>query len=270
MPTTTRFATSADDPARAGVADSIERYVEQSRAYAAQGRTRMAMLAMWAADVEVLQSLLWERGLGSAPDPDAQLAAVAAAVDSSLRGRLCDVTAPADAKTVVVQARAALTAAFDESVHVLLEERFLALDHLECPLPPAGAAGESRAVRLDGRSAPELVTNLRTAAADCMAVAGAMAEAGLPEDALHQARLADVASFEVYLIIAALAAGDDTLATVDLRWDIAIAALDALVELPADLGEAIRVGRDALVGSVAPSEEDALRSAFERVTAGSA
>lgn len=270
MPTTTPFATSADDRTHVGVAHGIERYVDQSRAYAAQGRIRMAMLAMWAADLEVLKALLWESGLGSAPDPDAQLAAVAAAVDSSLRGQLGDVTTPVDARALVVEARAGLTAAFDESVHVLLEERFVALDHLECPLPPAGAAVRSREVRLDGRSAPELVTDLRTAAADCMTVAGAMARAGLPEDALDQARLADVASFEAYLIIAALAAGDDTLATVDLRWDIAMAALDALGELPGDLGEAIQVVRDALVSSVAPAEEDALRSVFQPAAAGSA
>lgn len=262
--------TRAHDRLHAGVAASIGRYVSLSHAYADVGRTRLAVLAMWAADVQVLQSLMWDSGLGDAPDPDAQLAAVAGAVDASLRAQLPGATVPVEAREVVLAARAALTAAFDESVHALLDERFVALDHLEGELPPAGSVVEAHEVRFDGRSAPELVADLREAAADCMAVAAGMASAGLFRDAVNQARLADLASFEAYLATAALAVGDTTLATVDLRWDIAMADLDAVRELPADLGAAVQVVRDVLVRSVGPAEEDALRSAFEPVPAGSA
>lgn len=262
--------TSAHGRLHAGVAASIGRYVSLSHAYAEVGRTRLSVLAMWAADVQVLQSLMWDSGLGDAPDPDAQLAAVAGAVDASLRAQLPGTTAPAEAREVVLAARAALTSAFDESVHALLDERFVALDHLEGVSPPAGVVVEPHQVRSDGRTAPELLADLREAAADCMAVAAGMASAGLLRDAVNQVRLADLASFEAYLATAALAVGDTTLATVDLRWDIAMADLDAVRELPADLGAAAELVRDVLVRSVGPAEEDALRSAFEPVPAGSA
>src|SRR4028118_1171562 len=74
---------SAHDRLHAGVAAMIDVSVDSSRSYAAKGEVRLALLSLWTADVLVLQSLLWESGLGSAPDPDAQLAAGGRAVRTS-------------------------------------------------------------------------------------------------------------------------------------------------------------------------------------------
>lgn len=119
--------------------------------------------------------------------------------------------------------------------------------------------------RLGERSSQELSEDLRVAAADCMAVSAWMAQAGLATDALAQARQADLASFEAYLIEAATAVGDDYLATVDLRWDIAASAVENLRDVPEGLPQAVTQLREVLLDTVGPAEEDALRATFEPV-----
>jgi len=257
---------TAHERLHAGVSASIDVYANLSRSYAARGETRLAALALWVADVQVLISLLWESGLGSAPDPDAQLAEVADAVDMSLREH----TGSLDGTTTVISAlqntRAALTAAFDESVHTLLNERFVSLAHLDgLPVPGPAAAERARTARLGDRSPQQLSDDLRVAAADCMAVFAAMARSGLNGDALEQAQLADLASFEAYLIEAAIAAGDNSLVTVDLRWDLATSTIRNIVEKPADLREAVNQFREILTRTVGPAEDGALRATFEPV-----
>jgi L-arabinose isomerase len=98
-----------------------------------------------------------------------------------------------------------------------------------------------------------------------MAVSAWMAQAGLAPDALAQARQADMASFEAYLIEAATAVGDDYLATVDFRWDLAAAAIGNLSDLPEGLPQAVTQLREVLLGTVGPAEQDALLATFEPV-----
>lgn len=259
-------AVTAHDKLHAGVSAKIDVYADLSRSYAAQGEARLALLALWAADVLVLQSLLWESGLGSAPDPDAQLAAVGRAVDGSLRHDAAEVEESMTVSSVLQRARTALMSTFDASVHVLLIERFVSPAHLDTlALPTGAAARDARMNRLGERSPQELSEDLRVAAADCMAVSAWMARAGLATDALAQARQADMASFEAYLIEAATAVGDVYLATVDLRWDIAAAAVENLGDVPEDLPQAITQLREVLLDTVGPAEELALRATFEPV-----
>ena len=254
------------DRLHAAVSASAPDYAELSRTYAEQGDTRLAVLAAWAADVQALQSLLWDSGLGAAADPDAELAAVAEAVDSSLRAHAAGGNVPVTARVAVETARAALTAAFDESVHALLAERFNPLDHLDGLEPtPARAAESAMASRLDGRSVETLVADLRVTAADCMAVSKAMSAAGEHVEALSQARLADMASFEAYLLDVAITAGDTTLVTVELRWQLARAAIADSFDEFGDLAEGAADLRERLVRIVGPAEEPALRAGFEPV-----
>jgi hypothetical protein len=90
-----------------------------------------------------------------------------------------------------------------------------------------------------------------------------MAREGLESDARAQARLADMASFEAYLVEAATAVGDVWLATVDLRWDIATSTVDKITDVPQGLSEAVDQLRDVLLAVVGPAEVDALRATFE-------
>jgi len=257
-------AGTAHDELHAGVSGTIDVYADLSRSYAAKGDARLALLALWAADVLVLQSLLWESGLGSAPDPDTQLAAVGRAVDGSLRSDAVEVEETMTASSALQRARTALMSTFDASVHGLLIQRFVSPAHLNgLALPTAAAFRGARVNRLGDRTARELSDDLRVAAADCMAVSARMAQAGLVSDARAQARQADMASFEAYLIEAAIAVGDDSLATVDFRWDIAASAVESLSDVPADLPQAVSQLREILLGAVGPAEEDALRATFE-------
>ena len=133
-------------PLREGLSARTAKYVALFRSYAARGEGRPALLALWAADVQVLQVLLLESGLESAPDPEAQMALVADAVRASLLEGAASTAGPATLREVAEGARRAMLATFDESVHAMLDERFASLDHLDLLHPPAsnGARHASR------------------------------------------------------------------------------------------------------------------------------
>lgn len=201
--------------AQAALAEQAADYAELSRSHAARGDGRRAALAAWAADVATVQALLHE-----ADDAEAQLPAVAGAVETALlsRGDSTELTV----RGVVESAREALLAAFDESVHQQVRERLGALDHLDdVPAPPPGSANQAVLARLDGRGGEQLVGDLLTAAADCRAVARVMAQVGDEEERQRQTDAADLAGFEAYLVLVSAATGDATLATTDLRWELA-------------------------------------------------
>lgn len=248
----------------AGPRTRAELYGELSRAYAAAGDVRDAVLAAWAADIEVLHTLLWENGLGAAPDPGAQLDAVAQAVDASLREYAAAATASdLTPRAVLAGARSAMLAAFDSSVHDVVTRRFLALDHLDA-LPMPGARPEAE--RYADRATAELTGALLAAAVDCAAVATALHAAGHVEDARHHAGQSDLAVFEGHLLRAADAAGDEDRVTVGLRWDLA--ALQAADGAGDGLASAER--RELLAGCLAEGEQDALRADFRPVAGGTA
>src|SRR3954467_2189746 len=99
--------------------------------YAAEGDLRRAQLASWAADVHVLEELLWENGLAEAPDPVAQLAAVGESVASALEALADAGTRGVTPRAVLEEARRAMVSAFDESVHEVLLAQLPSLDHLD-------------------------------------------------------------------------------------------------------------------------------------------
>jgi hypothetical protein len=201
-------------------------YTTLSQQYAGRGDARMAGLAAWAADVHVLEELLWENGLGQAPDPAAQLAAVGESVAASLEQvRLPE--GPLTVRTLLAAAREAMVTTFDESVHGLLFDRFADVEHLDHVAPdPEGSPAPRTADRLDGRTAEELAAELRTAAAECATMATLLGAGGEDGAAARLARQADAAAFEAYLVAAAVRSGDRTLATVDLRWDLVADQVD--------------------------------------------
>ena len=248
--------TSADhELLHARVADQIHGYVALSHAHASAGDTRSAVLSQWAADVSVLQCLLWESGLGDAPDPDAQLAAVGEAVQGSLQAYAAEPPS-ISARETVEHARAALTGTFDASVHSQLAERFEPIDHLDgLAAPVTGAARHANHRRFIGRKVPDLVADLLDTASDCRAVAQVMAAVGRQRDARDQMWMADLASFEAYLVQAAEEVGDTTFATVDLRWNQAVRVLAEKSAGPEKV-------RDCLLHVVCPTEQAGLSATF--------
>jgi hypothetical protein len=239
-----------------------EAYAVLSRSYSAGGDVRLAVLATWAADVQMLESLLWESGLASAPDPEQQLRSVAEAIVDSLTSSLA--APPGTPRSLVEEARTAMTAAFDVSVHALLAERFTPLDHLDHAEFSTAAPPGSAATRLHARTVTELIADLRVTAADCIAVARVMSAAGRMKDAWQHLRLSDTAVLEAYLLDAAVTSGDTRLASVDLRWDLAVSVLAELPDHPEDLGRAVVQCRDRLAGTVGLAERGPLLAAFEQ------
>jgi len=251
-------------------------YTQLSRKCAGEGDAFRAVMAAWAADVHVLHAVLWERGRKASTRPDGQFFTVGSAVSKALADFAAAPTAATTTREAVEAAREQLKAAFDapecdQSVHELLAARFIDLGHLDAVghpgprTPDPDAAGRAAAARLAGGSAKDLVTELRQTAHDCMAVAREMRSAGRTDDALRHAYLADMASFEAYLVDAASVVGDTLLVTVDLRWGAAASVIEALPGLPTDVAEAVAAIRGALSRVLGPVEAARLSGYFESV-----
>jgi hypothetical protein len=245
----------------ASVPDRFARLAEQR---AAEGDVRRAQLASWAADVHVLEELLWQNGLAEADDPVAQLAAVGESVASALEALAECATGELTAREVMEAVRTAMVSTFDESVHEILMAQLTDLDHLDScdPLSVSRDEEPTDAARLEGRSPERLVEELREAASDCLAVARVMDREGEVEAADRLVHQADVAAFESYLVAAAVHAGDHQLATVDLRWSLA-GDLDPTSWEPIAGDTTFATLRRELISIVGSAEMEALWFALE-------
>ncbi len=252
---------------RETLATQVDDYAELSDQYAASGDARRAALAIWASDVRAVQCVLWERGLVASDEPTERLQGVLQDVETALAGR--GQAADVSARGIVEEARRALVTAFEESLHEELIAGFRSLDHLDdTAAPSAGGANLAVQVRLAGRTGEQLVSDLLLAAADCRAVARVMAEVGDVDEAHRQAAAADRAGFEAYLVLASAASGDATLATTELRWDLAAAKSGRSGSEwdDAPIGTvpwSVRAMRHAMCSVLVPAEEQALLSVFD-------
>jgi hypothetical protein len=256
-------ATTLSDFAQHGthevLAAQVDDYLQLSRSYAEQGDARRAALAVWAADVRAVQSLLFEGGLDDPANPDEQLLAVGDAVVAALAQQ------PAHeghtVRTLMESARECLLAVFEDDAREVIRDRLVALDHLDlAPSPEPGSANEAVMDRLDGRGGEQLVGDLLTAAADCRAVARMLSMVGDDDEAARQGTSADLAAFEAYLILASAASGDATLAVTGLRWDLALAKADASA---ADGPPGSLAVREAILAGAVPAERPALTALLE-------
>lgn len=158
---------------------------------------------------------------------------------------------------------------FDESVHAMLAGRFLSSEHLDA-LPSPGSDAADRAVqrRLEGRASEQLVADLEATAHDCVAVARALLAADDLEGVLGQMHHADLATFEAFLLRAASEAGDETLASVDLSWDLAARAFTErstpLVD-HADVEATVDAWRERLVVSAGWAQAARMRASFHPI-----
>jgi hypothetical protein len=272
------MTTATDDAERHRASERLtvpERLVRIAGRYVEDGDVRRAQLACWAADVYVLEELLWENGLAEALDPVAQLAAVGESVATALESLAEGVTGAVAPRAVVEAARYAMVSTFDESVHEVLLEQMPSLDALDACDPAAAPRGH-RSVdhdldhdhdhdtgRLGELSASELVSELRQAAMDCLHVREVMEVEGEVTAADRMTHQADVATFEAYLIAAAIHAGDHRLASVDLRWELARELRPADWADRADERSPFATLRRELIALVGSAEMESLWRAFE-------
>lgn len=194
---------------------------ELARSYARRGEVWSALLTTWAVEMHRLEETMWESGLQLALDPHADLAAIGEAVASAVEALADGIQDDVTARGVLHQAREAMLSPLDESLHELVIDGFLRLDHLADLVPTQGRRNGHAADRLEERTAEQLVVELLGAAGDCMAVARELVVEDEFDAAARMARQADVATFEAFLVAAASLAGDDELGSVQMRWDLA-------------------------------------------------
>lgn len=237
-----------DDVAHTLAAETAD-YAALSRGFAASGDLRRSVLTQWAADLRVLQSLLWENGLAEAPDPGGGVLAVLEALEASWTQHAGHLGGAGSARDLVERARVAMAAVFDPSVHALLASRLTPLDHLDHPGADRAPRGAPHGYR-DWRSPEELLRDLRVAGQDAVRVARALADVD-GEEADNQRWQAALAMFEAHLVRSALLAGDAELTTAELRWELAGARL-AGDDGPADSAQL----RASLATVLGPLERD--------------
>jgi hypothetical protein len=81
------------------------------------------------------------------------------------------------------------------------------------------------------------------------------------DEARRQDELADLAAIEAYLILTSAASGDVTLATTELRWDLAVRRVaTAGGARHAESASPSRAMREAVLVTAGPEEEPALTS----------
>ena len=231
--------------------NTADEYVDLARRYAESGQHRLAQLAAWSADLHRLDELLWLSGLAQAPDPAAELALIGETVAASIETAAARLGASGPGavqptgRAAVEAARDALVSTFDATAHDLLSTCFADLSYLDdAPSSLASDPERRTAARLSGLDAAQLVAELRTAAADCRAMADDLSAGAEPEACERLERQADAAAFEAYLVSSALRAGDDALVTVDLRWDLVAGEHPSAERLASVVGSA---ERDALL-----------------------
>ena len=171
------------------------------------------------------------------------------------------------ARDAVEQARLGMAGAFDPVAQRVLAQDYLPLDHLDgLPHPDADAGTRMVASRLNGEDPAVVSAKRRQAAKDCMTVAVSMRQQDRLDDAMQHAWQADWAAFESYLIDAAMQVGDANLASVDLRWALAVDEIGKIQALPTDFVEAVTAIRARLIHSLGSIEGTRLADRFEPLT----
>lgn len=250
-------------------ADTVSKkraYGELSKRYAANGDAYAAVHAAFAADVQTVQAVMWERVMVASPVPEEQFAAVGETVTKALAAYATAPTGATDARSAVEAAREGMAGAFDPVAQRILSGEYLALDHLDgLPHPDVAAGAQISATRTKGEDAAVVALKRQQAARDCMTVAKSMHREGRLDDAMRQAWQADWATFESYLLDAAAQVGDVSLITVEMRWTLATDAIAKIVALPSDFAAAVTTIRGRMVNSLGTIEGQRLNARFEPV-----
>ncbi|MEY4136003.1 MAG: hypothetical protein RL205_131 [Actinomycetota bacterium] len=220
--------------------------------YAEQGDIANAVLCTWAADVATAQAVAWERIVVVTHSPQTPFFALGDRIARALREGLDEGSgAYASASELVQSMRERMLTAVDADLADDIGTRFSSLDHLssfEAPLPERlREAGYSR---LGALRPGDFVTQRRADAQARMRDALAQRVRGDITGAISSAYEADMLTLEAYLVESALAIGDTQLLTVQVRWDLAVAALTRLAGVPEDFGQAVSVVRQTLVASI--------------------
>jgi len=220
--------------------------------YAAEGDIANAVMCTWAADVATAQAVAWERIVVVTHSPQTPFFALG----DRLTRALGDSTgqAPgtfASARDLVEDLRVRMLAAVDSDLADDISARLSPLDHLASfEAPTSERLSEASRARLGALPAGAFIEQRRAYAKERMRDALASRVRGDIAAAISAAYEADMLTLEAYLVESALAIGDTQLLTVQVRWDLAVAALTRLAGVPDDFNQAVSIVRQTLVASV--------------------
>ena len=234
-------------------------YHQLSGTYAIQQDSYRALHAMFASDVHAIQSVMWERIMATAPDPDEQFLTIAGTIARGLASYAGTIPGHSTAHEAATTARAAMTNVFDRLVRVYLDEALLPTVHLAALPDLDPYAGQHvREARIKGRDVTELSTRRVAYAEARMTAAREANQTGDTVTAMRQAWQADWATYEAYLFDAATQIGDHALITVDMRWQLATDALANLDYLPTTFEESVNLVRLHLLDVIGSVEAEQL------------
>jgi hypothetical protein len=220
--------------------------------YAEQGDIANAVLCAWAADVATAQAVAWERIVVVTHSPLTPFFALGDRLARALREELEQGRgAYASARDLVEGMRTRLLHSVDADLADDITTRFAPLDHLASfEAPSSEQLSNSGNSRLGGLPAGTFIAQRRIDAQTRMRDALADRVRGDINGAIAAAYEADMLTLEAYLVESALAIGDTRMLTVQVRWDLAVAALTRLAGVPDDFSKAVSVVRQTLVASV--------------------
>lgn len=223
-----------------------------SVSYAEQGDIANAVLCTWAADVATAQAVAWERIVVVTHSPQTPFFALGDRLARAMRESLEQRQGTfASARELVQSMRARILEAVDADLADDIGARFGSLDHLASfEAPDSDRLGEAGTSRLGGLPAGTFIAQRRSAAQARMNDALVHRVRGDINGAISSAYEADMLTLEAYLVESALAIGDVQMLTVQVRWDLAVAALTRLAGVPDDFGQAVSVVRQTLIASV--------------------
>lgn len=223
-----------------------------SVAYAAEGDIANAVLCTWAADVAAAQAVAWERIVVVTHSPQTPFFALGDRLARALHESLDQgMGAFASARDLVEHMRARMLAAVDQDLADDISARLSSLDHLASfEAPTTDRLSEAGHARLGGVPARTFIEQRSAHAKARMRDALAHRVRGDIASAISAAYEADMLTLEAYLVESALAIGDVQLLTVQVRWDLAVAALTRLAGVPDDFSQAVSLVRQTLVASV--------------------
>jgi hypothetical protein len=214
-----------------------------------------ALADAWGADVNMLQAVMWERIIAAASAPQRQFFRVAEAIVAGLRSPLGETDPPATLGRCIARARERMAVTFDDELAREMSRRWPDIAYLEA-VPAVGEEQVAAFVhaRLLGLSPTEFVSRRRGEAAAGMLEAQTHRVRGDTAQAIQAAYQADFTALDAYLVESALAAGDDALLTVTIRWDLAVQAVSELPGLPDDFSGAIAVIRATIAAGIGEAD----------------
>lgn len=222
-----------------------------------------AVACAWGADVYAVQSVLWERVLVAAPVPQRQYFRAADALFAALRGRGEAPGGGQSCADVLDRARGRMLAGFDAEAVTAITALWPDQSYLAALSAPTAEAWRTAAAeRLGGLAPARFVEQRRSESAAAMARAQELRVRGETSPAIEAAYDSDLLALEGYLVESALAAGDELLLTVTVRWELVTTALGQVAALPQGFLAAVGVIRAAMAGAFPSADAQRLMAWF--------